>query len=147
MHHSVSASEYAWQALEALQCLLSVAALICICSWQPSILMTDSACVSCDHVAHMLQGILLPAVHDGETFSFCMCNPPFFETLQEAGRNPHTAYAGKVGSPLSVTCTQRRHVTSLLLCPCISQLRTYLCAPPFVLVPQKEPSQRLCVFV
>ncbi|KAL0029114.1 hypothetical protein WJX77_007949 [Trebouxia sp. C0004] len=40
------------------------------------------------------QGILLPAVQDGETFSFCMCNPPFFETLQEAGRNPNTAYAG-----------------------------------------------------
>ncbi len=48
----------------------------------------------------MLQGILLPAVQDGESFSFSMCNPPFFETLQEAGRNPHTAYAGKLCSPL-----------------------------------------------
>ena len=62
----------------------------------------------------MLQGILLPAVHDGESFSFSMCNPPFFETLQEAGRNPHTAYAGEVFSPLSVDYTLHRCVTSVL---------------------------------
>ena len=78
--------------------------------------MTDSACVSCDHVAHMMQGILLPAVQDEETFSFSMCNPPFFESLQEAGRNPHTAYAGKLCSPPSVAYTPHRHVTFLLLC-------------------------------
>ena len=65
--------------------------------------MADSACASRDHVVHMLQGILLPAVQDGETFSFCMCNPPFFETLQEARRNPHTAYAGNLCSPMFVT--------------------------------------------
>ena len=41
-----------------------------------------------------LQGILTAAVHEGETFSFCMCNPPFFQSLKEAGRNPSTAYAG-----------------------------------------------------
>ena len=26
--------------------------------------------------------------------AFCMCNPPFFESLDEAGRNPATAYGG-----------------------------------------------------
>ncbi|KAK3028470.1 hypothetical protein RJ639_040039 [Escallonia herrerae] len=29
--------------------------------------------------------ILLGAVKDGEKFDFCMCNPPFFETIEEAG--------------------------------------------------------------
>ena len=43
------------------------------------------------------QGILTGAVrNDGETFSFCMCNPPFFEDMQEAGRNPGTAFGGTV---------------------------------------------------
>ena len=42
----------------------------------------------------MVQGILVPAMREDESFSFCMCNPPFFGNLQEAGRNPHTAYAG-----------------------------------------------------
>ena len=43
----------------------------------------------------VLQGILTAAVHEGETFSFCMCNPPFFQSLREAGQNPSTAYGGK----------------------------------------------------
>lgn len=51
--------------------------------------------------ANLNQGILLPAVHDGESFAFCMCNPPFFQTLQEAGRNPHTAYGG---TPEEMVC-------------------------------------------
>lgn len=55
-----------------------------------------------NHLTIVLQGILLPAIHDGETFSFCMCNPPFFGTIQEAGRNPHTAYAGDLlASPMA----------------------------------------------
>ena len=33
-------------------------------------------------------------MRDGETFTFCMCNPPFFETMDEAGRNPNTACGG-----------------------------------------------------
>lgn len=45
-------------------------------------------------IVMIMQGILLPAVHEEESFSFCMCNPPFFGSLQEAGCNPHTAYAG-----------------------------------------------------
>ena len=48
----------------------------------------------------LLQEILVPAMHEGESFSFSMCNPPFFETIQEAGRNPHTAYAGCLPLPL-----------------------------------------------
>eukprot|EP00891_Asterochloris_glomerata_P009454 jgi/Astpho2/9454/e_gw1.00145.65.1_t len=39
-------------------------------------------------------GILLPAVLPGETFSFSMCNPPFFSSMAEAGLNPSTAHGG-----------------------------------------------------
>eukprot|EP00884_Botryococcus_braunii_P012832 jgi/Botrbrau1/2154/Bobra.0093s0055.2 len=42
----------------------------------------------------LAEGVLLPAVREGERFAFSMCNPPFFESLEEAGRNPGTAYAG-----------------------------------------------------
>ncbi|GFR39717.1 hypothetical protein Agub_g198, partial [Astrephomene gubernaculifera] len=41
------------------------------------------------------QGILLPAFQDPqETFAFTMCNPPFFESMQEAAQNPNTAFGG-----------------------------------------------------
>lgn len=33
-------------------------------------------------------------VRDDETFDFCMCNPPFFEDMAEAGANPRTACGG-----------------------------------------------------
>lgn len=38
--------------------------------------------------------ILLGVVRDGEKFDFCMCNPPFFETIEEAGLNPKTSCGG-----------------------------------------------------
>ncbi|KAB2600740.1 methyltransferase-like protein 16 [Pyrus ussuriensis x Pyrus communis] len=38
--------------------------------------------------------ILLGVVKDGEEFDFCMCSPPFFETMEEAGLNPKTACGG-----------------------------------------------------
>lgn len=38
--------------------------------------------------------ILLGVVKDGEKFDFCMCNPPFFETMEEAGLNPKTSCGG-----------------------------------------------------
>lgn len=38
--------------------------------------------------------ILLGVVRDGEKFDFCMCNPPFFETMGEAGLNPKTSCGG-----------------------------------------------------
>ncbi|PNW88779.1 hypothetical protein CHLRE_01g044150v5 [Chlamydomonas reinhardtii] len=40
-------------------------------------------------------GILFPAfADDEETFAFTMCNPPFFESMAEAARNPNTAFGG-----------------------------------------------------
>lgn len=39
-------------------------------------------------------GIIGSALRRGERVAFCMCNPPFFESLDEAGRNPATAYGG-----------------------------------------------------
>lgn len=38
--------------------------------------------------------ILCGVVRDGETFDFCMCNPPFFESMEEAGLNPKTSCGG-----------------------------------------------------
>ncbi|KAJ6807637.1 methyltransferase-like protein 16-like protein isoform X1 [Iris pallida] len=38
--------------------------------------------------------VLINVVRDGEEFDFCMCNPPFFESIEEAGLNPRTACGG-----------------------------------------------------
>ncbi|KAE8659462.1 hypothetical protein F3Y22_tig00116962pilonHSYRG00474 [Hibiscus syriacus] len=38
--------------------------------------------------------VLVDVVRDGETFDFCMCNPPFFESIEEAGLNPKTSCGG-----------------------------------------------------
>ncbi|KAI3922637.1 hypothetical protein MKX01_006326 [Papaver californicum] len=39
-------------------------------------------------------GVLLGVVKNGERFDFCMCNPPFFESMEEAGLNPKTSCGG-----------------------------------------------------
>lgn len=39
-------------------------------------------------------GVLLPAIRADEQFAFCMCNPPFFETMAEAEQNPSTDFGG-----------------------------------------------------
>ncbi|KAG8368117.1 hypothetical protein BUALT_Bualt15G0011800 [Buddleja alternifolia] len=46
--------------------------------------------------------ILLGVVKDGESFDFCMCNPPFFETMDEAGLNPKTSCGG---TPDEMVCS------------------------------------------
>lgn len=38
--------------------------------------------------------ILYGVVREGETFDFCMCNPPFFESIEAAGLNPKTSCGG-----------------------------------------------------
>ncbi|KAF7127918.1 hypothetical protein RHSIM_Rhsim11G0190600 [Rhododendron simsii] len=38
--------------------------------------------------------VLYGVVRDGEEFDFCMCNPPFFESMEEAGLNPKTSCGG-----------------------------------------------------
>ncbi|KAF5951541.1 hypothetical protein HYC85_009485 [Camellia sinensis] len=45
--------------------------------------------------------VLLGVVRDGEKFDFCMCNPPFFETMEEAGLNPKTSCGG---TPKEMVC-------------------------------------------
>ncbi|XP_010531505.1 PREDICTED: methyltransferase-like protein 16 [Tarenaya hassleriana] len=45
--------------------------------------------------------ILVEVVRENETFDFCMCNPPFFETLEEAGLNPKTSCGG---TPEEMVC-------------------------------------------
>ncbi|KAM4099221.1 hypothetical protein ACJW30_07G140600 [Castanea mollissima] len=46
--------------------------------------------------------ILLDVVRDGERFDFCICNPPFFETMEEAGLNPKTSCGG---TPEEMICS------------------------------------------
>ncbi|KAH0468910.1 hypothetical protein IEQ34_002142 [Dendrobium chrysotoxum] len=38
--------------------------------------------------------VLVGVVKDGECFDFCMCNPPFFESFEEASLNPRTSCGG-----------------------------------------------------
>lgn len=45
--------------------------------------------------------ILVGVVRDNEKFDFCMCNPPFFETMEEAGLNPKTSCGG---TPMEMVC-------------------------------------------
>ncbi|KAK4803014.1 hypothetical protein SAY86_001217 [Trapa natans] len=45
--------------------------------------------------------ILCDVLRDGETFDFCMCNPPFFESMEEAGLNPKTSCGG---TPEEMVC-------------------------------------------
>lgn len=44
---------------------------------------------------------LVGVVRENEAFDFCMCNPPFFETLEEAGLNPKTSCGG---TPEEMVC-------------------------------------------
>lgn len=45
--------------------------------------------------------VLLGVVKEREQFDFCMCNPPFFESVEEAGLNPKTACGG---TPEEMVC-------------------------------------------
>ncbi|KAK1441276.1 hypothetical protein QVD17_07122 [Tagetes erecta] len=45
--------------------------------------------------------ILLGVVKTDEKFDFCMCNPPFFVTMDEAGLNPNTSCGG---TPAEMVC-------------------------------------------
>ncbi|CAL5213879.1 unnamed protein product [Lathyrus oleraceus] len=49
---------------------------------------------SCQSKNYHRPPILVGVVRDDEKFDFCMCNPPFFESLEEAGLNPKTACGG-----------------------------------------------------
>ncbi|KAK9129488.1 hypothetical protein Sjap_009975 [Stephania japonica] len=67
-----------------------------------------SACISCSADGKSSSGgrdseskngyygplVLDGVVKDGEHFDFCMCNPPFFENMDEAGLNPKTSCGG-----------------------------------------------------
>ncbi|WVZ21767.1 hypothetical protein V8G54_000311 [Vigna mungo] len=49
---------------------------------------------ACENKSYRGPPILVGVVRDDEKFDFCMCNPPFFESLEEAGLNPKTACGG-----------------------------------------------------
>lgn len=50
--------------------------------------------------------VLYGVVKVGESFDFCMCNPPFFETMEEAGLNPKTSCGG---TPEEMVCSGGEH--------------------------------------
>lgn len=64
----------------------------------PSTLETQSNVKKCFTGPSVLLGV----VKDGEIFDFCMCNPPFFETMEEAGLNPKTSCGG---TPVEMVCS------------------------------------------
>lgn len=49
---------------------------------------------ACENKNYHGPPILLGVVRDDEKFDFCMCNPPFFESLEKAGLNPKTSCGG-----------------------------------------------------
>ena len=51
--------------------------------------------------------IITPAVRDGETFAFTICNPPFFGSAAEAGLNPNTAHGGACCCLSALLCVIR----------------------------------------
>ncbi|KAJ0010308.1 hypothetical protein Pint_34356 [Pistacia integerrima] len=57
--------------------------------------------------------VLAGVVRDGEKFDFCMCNPPFFETMEEAGLNPKTSCGG---TPEEMVCPggERAFITRII---------------------------------
>lgn len=57
--------------------------------------------------------ILLGVVKEGEEFDFCMCNPPFFGSTEEAGLNPKTSCGG---TPQEMVCPggERAFITRII---------------------------------
>lgn len=52
--------------------------------------------------------ILVPAMQGHqETFAFCMCNPPFFGSIEEASQNPATACGGGLEWGRSCQCANQ----------------------------------------
>lgn len=47
-----------------------------------------------EDVAMQKPPVLVGVVKESENFDFCMCNPPFFESIEEAGLNPKTSCGG-----------------------------------------------------
>eukprot|EP00257_Ricinus_communis_P020945 XP_015580315.1 U6 small nuclear RNA (adenine-(43)-N(6))-methyltransferase [Ricinus communis] len=45
--------------------------------------------------------VLVGVIKNDEKFEFCMCNPPFFESMEEAGLNPKTSCGG---TPEEMVC-------------------------------------------
>lgn len=54
-----------------------------------------------DNKSYIRPAVLLGVVKENETFDFCMSNPPFFETFEEAGLNPKTSCGG---TPEEMVC-------------------------------------------
>ncbi|KAK9691179.1 hypothetical protein RND81_09G181500 [Saponaria officinalis] len=60
---------------------------------QPELSIPVSEVSDVDNRYHR-PSILVGVVKEGEKFDFCMCNPPFFESMEEAGLNPKTSCGG-----------------------------------------------------
>ncbi|KAF6156632.1 hypothetical protein GIB67_010687 [Kingdonia uniflora] len=69
----------------------------------PKSLVDKSLGIVCSDVKCDSPGpnVLLGVVKENEYFDFCMCNPPFFDSMSEAGLNPKTACGG---TPEEMVC-------------------------------------------
>ncbi|KAL6848348.1 hypothetical protein ACP4OV_021642 [Aristida adscensionis] len=55
---------------------------------------SDKTLEPVDDLSRSKPPILVGVVKESESFDFCMCNPPFFESIEEAGLNPKTSFGG-----------------------------------------------------
>jgi 23S rRNA (adenine1618-N6)-methyltransferase len=53
----------------------------------------DAEALQCSESSRF-SGPLINAVQDGEVYDFCMCNPPFFTTIDHAKQNSKTDFGG-----------------------------------------------------
>ena len=58
-------------------------------------LVSTQTCQTPDQMKKNPKGVISSCIRDDDgEFDACMCNPPFFSTEEEAGKNPKTAFGG-----------------------------------------------------
>ena len=66
-----------------------------------------------EDVAMQKPPVLVGVVKESESFDFCMCNPPFFESIEEAGLNPKTSCGG-TAEEMVCPCGELAFVTHII---------------------------------
>lgn len=78
----------------------------------PSAILSNDIFLDEDKSCHT-PPVLVGVVKHGEKYDFCMCNPPFFESMEEAGLNPKTSCGG---TPEEMVCPggERAFITRII---------------------------------